>query len=62
MHYSVSLHHTKDGRIRLTLFRGRMRYRQNLTPEQALQLSENLRQFAELPEGEPFYLLSESPS
>lgn len=57
MQYSISLRQQRDASIDLTVYRGRMRYKENLTPEQAQELAYKLMSFAAGQQDQLFYLL-----
>lgn len=57
MHYSIRLLQRLNGTIDLTVYRGRMRYTENLTPEQANELAYKLMSFAAGQQDAPYYIL-----
>jgi hypothetical protein len=57
MKYSIRILQLRDGSIDLTVYRGRMRYTENLTPEQAQELAYKLQSFAAGQQIEPYYIL-----
>jgi hypothetical protein len=46
-----------DATISITIFRGRMRYTERLSPDEAMELSNRLQSFVKAQHTEPFYLL-----
>lgn len=46
-----------NGDVSVTVFRGRMRYTERLTSDEAMTLSNQLQSFAKTQKTEPFYLL-----
>lgn len=57
MHNLMKLVQHRNGDVSVTIFRGRMRYTERLTPDEAMTLSNKLQSFAKAQQDEPFYLL-----
>ena len=57
MNNLVKLLQHPDGDVSLTVFRGRMRYTERLTADEAMELSNKLQSFVKAQQDAPFYLL-----